>query len=74
MASNIVRRQRSRTFYEKAIDIQNYIDGKFEKVKNEFNSYNPALNRVNAYIPNSTEEDVNRAVIAAKKAFERYLF
>ena len=62
-----------KSFYEKIFEVENYINGEFEERVKTINSYNPALDRVNALIPDSTAADVNRAVSAAKNAFERYL-
>ncbi|XP_054159341.1 2-aminomuconic semialdehyde dehydrogenase-like [Oppia nitens] len=64
--------KRSNSVSDKTIEVHNYIDGKFEKSDNYFNSYNPAVNRVNAFIPDSNERDVQRAVSAAKRAFESW--
>ena len=70
MASNTEQKER-RSSIGKAIEIHNYINGEFEKSDKYFSSYNPALNRLNALIPDSDDQDVNRAVRAAKAAFER---
>lgn len=71
MASNTEQKER-RSSIGKAIEIHNYINGEFEKSDKYFSSYNPALNRLNALIPDSDDQDVNRAVRAAKAAFERW--
>jgi acyl-CoA reductase-like NAD-dependent aldehyde dehydrogenase len=48
---------------------QNYIDGKLEDCKNYLDSYNPGTGAVWAKIPDSSGDDVNRAAVAAKRAF-----
>jgi acyl-CoA reductase-like NAD-dependent aldehyde dehydrogenase len=54
----------------KVIEIQNFIDGKFIKSDHYFNSYNPSTDQINALIPDSNANEVNKAVIAAKQAFQ----
>lgn len=51
--------------------IQNYIGGDFTEPlsKNYLQNVNPATGEVFGQIPNSNSDDVNRAVIAAEKAF-----
>ena len=51
--------------------IDNYIDGQLTKpVSNQYiDNYNPATGKVYSLIPDSDEEDVQRAYEAAKKAF-----
>ncbi len=51
--------------------IKNYINGEFvNPIKNKWiNNYNPSIGEVYGQIPNSTEEDVEKAYQAAKKAF-----
>jgi aminomuconate-semialdehyde/2-hydroxymuconate-6-semialdehyde dehydrogenase len=53
------------------IRIQNFINGEFViPVKGQYiDNYEPATGKVYGEIPNSTEEDVELAVIAAEKAF-----
>lgn len=55
----------------KMIQILNYIDGELLQAesKNWLPVMNPALGEEYAHLPDSNEEDVNKAVIAAKKAF-----
>jgi len=54
--------------------LENFIGGEFVKPSN--NSYldniNPAIGEVYGQIPNSSSEDVEKAVIAAKKAFPEW--
>jgi len=51
--------------------IQNFINGVFaEPTKGQYiDNYEPATGQVYCQIPNSTEEDIEAAVIAAEKAF-----
>lgn len=51
--------------------LQNYIDGKFCKPFNEkyIDNIDPSTGAVYSYIPDSSSEDVEAAVAAAKKAF-----
>ncbi|WP_408031911.1 aldehyde dehydrogenase [Tenacibaculum xiamenense] len=51
--------------------IQNYIDGKFlNPIADQWiDNYNPSKGEVYGQIPNSTKEDIELAVTAAKKAF-----
>jgi len=51
--------------------LQNFIDGRYcDPVKgNYIDNYEPATGSVYSQIPNSTEEDVALAVVAAEKAF-----
>lgn len=51
--------------------LQNYINGKLQApIKGEYiDNYNPSTGEVYSHIPNSTEEDVEQAVQAAKAAF-----
>lgn len=51
--------------------IQNFINGEFSDPKKGqyIDNYEPATGQVYCLIPNSTEEDVEAAVIAAEKAF-----
>lgn len=50
--------------------IENFIDGCFEKPATTFSSVNPANGQIVAQIPDSDASDVDRAVKAAKRAFE----
>ncbi len=54
--------------------IQNYINGKFvDPINNKWiDNYEPALGEVYGEIPDSSEEDVARAVDAAEGAFDRW--
>lgn len=54
--------------------IQNFINGKLiDPVSNKWlDNINPALGEVYGQIPNSQEEDVHQAVIAANKAFAKW--
>jgi alpha-ketoglutaric semialdehyde dehydrogenase len=57
------------------ITVNNYIDGQWTPSSNNetYQRENPAnLNEVVAVVPNSTEEDANRAVEAAHKAFKSW--
>ena len=51
------------------VRIENFIDGKFVKCSNYMDSTNPATGKVWAHIPDGTDDDVNKAVVAAKIAF-----
>jgi len=48
---------------------QHYIDGEFEDGSKTFESINPATGKVWAIMPAATEQDVDRAVKAADRAF-----
>ncbi len=54
--------------------IQNYINGKLENpISNQWlDNYDPSVGEVYAHIPNSGKEDVEKAVLAAKKAFKTW--
>jgi aminomuconate-semialdehyde/2-hydroxymuconate-6-semialdehyde dehydrogenase len=54
--------------------IQNYINGQFvDPIENNWiENYNPAIGEVYGKIPNSTKEDVEKAVEAAEKAFLKW--
>ena len=51
--------------------LENYIGGAFvaPQQKKYFDNYNPATGEVLCAVPDSTQEDVDAAVLAAKKAF-----
>ena len=51
--------------------IQNYINGEFVNpiLGNYIDNYNPSIGEVYGQIPDSTKEDVEKAVEAAEKAF-----
>jgi aminomuconate-semialdehyde/2-hydroxymuconate-6-semialdehyde dehydrogenase len=53
------------------MNIKNYINGEFANpIKNQWiDNYNPSIGEVYGQIPNSTEEDVEKAYQAAKNAF-----
>lgn len=52
--------------------LENYINGKFIKpiYENYLDNYNPSTGKCYNKIPDSTKEDIDEAVIAAKKAFK----
>ncbi len=54
--------------------IQNYINGQFVNPleNNWIENYNPAIGEVYGHIPNSTKEDVEKALEAAEKAFPKW--
>jgi aminomuconate-semialdehyde/2-hydroxymuconate-6-semialdehyde dehydrogenase len=54
--------------WEACKEIQNFIGGKYENATNGtyINNINPATNTAIGTLPNSNEEDVNKAVLAAK--------
>ena len=54
--------------------IQNYINGQFvNPIENNWmENYNPAIGEVYGHIPNSTKEDVEKALEAAEKAFPKW--
>ena len=51
--------------------IANYINGKLVAPQNEkyIDNYNPATGKVYSLIPDSSEADVNDAIVAARDAF-----
>ncbi|QOD62216.1 aldehyde dehydrogenase [Polaribacter haliotis] len=53
------------------MNIKNYINGKFEDpIKGEYiDNYNPSIGEIYGQIPNSSKDDVEKAVEAAEKAF-----
>lgn len=53
--------------------INNFIDGKFVSTESYLESFNPSTEEVNAYIADSSVEDANRAVQAARQAFPTYV-
>lgn len=53
-----------------SVNFQLYINGQFENGAAEFESVNPATGKVWAKMPEAREDEVNRAVEAASKAFE----
>lgn len=48
----------------------NFIDGEFVATSDHLDSYNPATGEVHLHIPDSGEEDVEKAVQAALRAFK----
>lgn len=52
--------------------LQNFIDGQFVPCSRHLDSYNPATGEVHLKIPDSDKEDVEKAVVAANKAFIKY--
>lgn len=56
------------------MNIKNYINGEFVNSisGNYIDNYNPAIGEVYGQIPNSTKEDVEKAVKAAEKAFPKW--
>jgi len=50
------------------VRVQNYIFGQFEETETYIDSYEPATGKIWALVPNSNEDVVNRAVVAAKNA------
>lgn len=52
------------------LKIANFIDGQFFDKEHSFESFNPSKGSVNAWIPDSNEQDVQLATDAALKAFK----
>ena len=52
--------------------VQNYIFGQFEDTETYIDSFEPATGRIWAHVPNSNEDVINRAVLAAKNAFSSW--
>jgi len=50
------------------VRVQNYIFGQFEETETYIDSYEPATGKIWALVPNSNDDVVNRAVVAAKNA------
>jgi len=48
---------------------QHYIDGEFSNGTTQFESINPATGKPWAIMPEAREEEVNRAITAARRAF-----
>jgi len=55
------------------LTIENFIDGSFCEAERYIDSFNPSTGEVWARIPDSSSEDVDKAVEAARNAFPRYL-
>ncbi|XP_013400923.1 aldehyde dehydrogenase family 8 member A1 [Lingula anatina] len=53
-----------------AVVVSNFVNGEFVAAQDYIDSINPATGELWAKIPNSTEDEVNVAVAAAKNAFE----
>ena len=51
--------------------LENFIDGKFIPFSKHIDSYNPSTGKVYCKVPDSGKDEVDLAVEAAKKAFER---
>lgn len=49
--------------------VHNFIDGQFVPSESYLESFNPATEEVIAHIPDSSPEDADRAVQAARRAF-----
>ena len=56
-----------------AVELENYINGKFVKCSTLIDSYNPATGKVLTNVPDSGPEEVEAAVQAAEEAFKRYI-
>jgi len=56
------------------MNIKNYINGQFVNpiLGNYIDNYNPAIGEVYGQIPNSTKEDIEKAVEAAENAFPKW--
>ena len=50
--------------------LSNFIDGEFVPSENYIDSYDPSVGEVYARIPDSDASVVNKAVMAATRAFE----
>ena len=50
--------------------LKNFIDGEFVGCDGYLDSYNPATGEVHLQVPDSGEEDVEKAVQAALRAFK----
>jgi acyl-CoA reductase-like NAD-dependent aldehyde dehydrogenase len=53
--------------------VNNFIDGKFVTSEAYLESFNPSTEEVIVYIPDSSAEDAEQAVQAARKAFPSYV-
>jgi acyl-CoA reductase-like NAD-dependent aldehyde dehydrogenase len=53
--------------------INNFINGQFVPTEAYLESFNPSTEEVIAYIADSSAEDANRAVQAARQAFPSYV-
>ena len=61
------------TAEQSVLQIENYIDGEFVATSQYLDSINPARGEVWAKVPDSGQDELNRAVAAAKKASESYV-
>ncbi|XP_065897799.1 2-aminomuconic semialdehyde dehydrogenase-like [Dysidea avara] len=52
--------------------LQNYIDGQFVSCSNHIDSYNPATGEVHVKVPDSGQDEVDKAVKSAKEAFVKW--
>ena len=52
-------------------ELKNFIGGKFVPCSRHIDSYNPATGEVHLRVPDSGEEEVKKAVQAAKEAFKK---
>ena len=55
---------------KKMEQLENFIDGGFVPCDRHLDSYNPATGEVHLQIPDSGEEEVEKAVQAALRAFK----
>jgi acyl-CoA reductase-like NAD-dependent aldehyde dehydrogenase len=53
--------------------INNFINGQFVSTESYLESFNPSTEEVIAYIADSSTEDANQAVQAARQAFPSYV-
>ena len=51
--------------------LENFIDGRLEACDRHIDSYNPSTGEVHLKVPDSGQEEVEKAVQAARIAFER---
>ena len=61
---------RMRISMASVMELQNFIDGEFVACSSHIDSYNPATGEMHLQIPDSGEEEVEKAVQAALKAFK----
>ena len=57
-----------------SVTVHNFINGKFIAPKQYLDSYDPSTGEVWAKIPDSDTAEVETAIEAASKAFERYVW
>ena len=55
------------------LELENFIDGRFEACSRHVDSYNPATGEVHLKVPDSGEGEVQLAVEAAQRAFKKYV-